>query len=94
MSLIVAALVFIVCLISVLVSSELLVRGLARLGIKLKLTEGLLGLLTALGADAPEISSAIASLLAGSADLGRGVVLGSNIFNLALLLGLGAVLAG
>ena len=94
MSLIVAVLIFIVCLISMLVSSEVLVRGLTRLGIKLKLTEGLLGLLTALGTDAPEISSAIASLLAGSADLGRGVVLGSNIFNLAMLLGLGAVLAG
>lgn len=32
--------------------------------------------------------------LAGSADLGRGVVLGSNIFNLAMLLGLSAVLTG
>jgi cation:H+ antiporter len=58
------------------------------------LTEGFLGLLTALGADAPEIASAIAALLAGAADLGRGVVLGSNLFNLAMLLGLSAVLTG
>jgi cation:H+ antiporter len=89
-----ALLVFLVCLMATLVSSEVLVRGLSVLGSKLHLTEGFLGLLTALGADAPEIASAIAALLAGAADLGRGVVLGSNLFNLAMLLGLSAVLAG
>ena len=94
MSVGIAVLVFLACLITTLVSSEALVRGLVVLGTKLKLTEGFLGLLTALGADAPEIASAIAALLAGAADLGRGVVLGSNLFNLAMLLGLSAVLAG
>ncbi len=94
MSVGIAVLVFLACLITTLVSSEVLVRGLAVLGTKLKLTEGFLGLLTALGADAPEIASAIASLFAGAADLGRGVVLGSNIFNLAMLLGLSAVITG
>src|SRR5207247_2660634 len=90
----IAVLVFLACLIPTLVSSEMLVRGLTVLGTKLTLTEGFLGLLTALGADAPEIASAIAALLAGAADLGRGVVLGSNLFNLAMLLGLSAVLSG
>ena len=94
MSVSIAILVFLACLIATLVSSEMLVRGLVALGTKLKLTEGFLGLLTALGADAPEIASAIAALLAGAADLGRGVVLGSNLFNLAMLLGLSAVLVG
>ncbi len=94
MSVGVAIFVFLACLITTLVSSEVLVRGLTVLGSKLTLTEGFLGLLTALGADAPEIASAIAALLAGAADLGRGVVLGSNLFNLAMLLGLSAVLAG
>jgi len=94
MSVGVAVLVFLACLITTLVSSEVLVRGLTVLGSKLTLTEGFLGLLTALGADAPEIASAIAALLAGAADLGRGVVLGSNLFNLAMLLGLSAILAG
>jgi len=94
MSVGIALLVFLACLIMTLVSSEVLVRGLVVLGTKLKLTEGFLGLLTALGADVPEIASAIASLLAGAADLGRGVVLGSNIFNLAILLGLSAVITG
>ncbi|HEX4713952.1 MAG TPA: hypothetical protein VH164_03400, partial [Ktedonobacteraceae bacterium] len=94
MSLGIAVLVFIICLIATLISSELLVRGLTVLGTKLNLTEGFLGLLTALGADAPEITAAIVALFAGAADLGRGVVLGSNLFNLAMLLGLSAVLAG
>jgi cation:H+ antiporter len=94
MSVSIAVLVFLACLIMTLVSSEVLVRGLTVLGTKLTLTEGFLGLLTALGADAPEIASAIAAILAGAADLGRSVVLGSNIFNLAMLLGLSAVLAG
>jgi cation:H+ antiporter len=94
MSVGIAVFVFLACLITTLVSSEVLVRGLTVLGSKLSLTEGFLGLLTALGADAPEIASAIAALLAGAADLGRGVVLGSNLFNLAMLLGLSAVLAG
>ncbi len=48
----------------------------------------------ALGADSPEISSAIVALLSNQRDLGVGIVLGSNLFNLAALLGLGAVIAG
>lgn len=90
----VAAILFLCCLAATLGASELLVRGLDRLGARLGLSEGLLGLLTALGADAPEIASALAALHAGARDVGVGVVLGSNIFNLAALLGLGAVLAG
>lgn len=89
-----ALIIFAACLVVTLGASEALVRGLDRLGARLGLSEGLLGLLTALGADAPEIASALAALHAGARDVGLGVVLGSNIFNLAALLGLGAVLAG
>ena len=77
-----------------LLSSEFLVRGLGRLGAKLGLAAGLLGLLTALGADGPEISSAITALLSGAKDVGLGVILGSNLFNLAALLGLSGMVAG
>lgn len=75
-------------------ASEVLVRGFSRLGARLGLAAGLVGLLTALGADAPEISSAIVALLAGAKDVGLGVILGSNLFNLAALLGLSSVIAG
>ena len=75
-------------------ATEVLVNGLGRLGGKLGLAAGLLGLLVALGADAPEISSAITALLSGAKDVGLGVILGSNLFNLAAVLGLSAVIAG
>ena len=75
-------------------SSLVLARNLDRVGVRLRITDGLLGILTALGADSPEISTAAIAVLSGRGDLGVGVVLGSNVFNLAALLGLSAVLAG
>ena len=54
----------------------------------------LVGFLVALGADGPEVTSAIVAMGKGSSDVGLGVILGSNIFNLAGLLGLAAVVAG
>ncbi len=86
--------VFVLCLSLTLGASDVLVRGLDSLGTRLTLSDGLLGLLTALGADAPEISSAVAAIRAGKPDVGLGVVLGSNLFNLAALLGVSALLAG
>ena len=77
-----------------LAASELLARGLTRLGTKLGFSEGLIGLLAALGADSPELSSAVVAILAGAANVGVGVVVGSNLFNLAALLGLSAIVAG
>ena len=78
----------------VLFASVRLTHGLDRLGELLGLSEGLLGLLTALGANAPEIAAAVTALVAGAHDVGYGLVLGSNLFNLAGLLGLSAVLIG
>ena len=37
-------------------------------------------MVTALGADAPEIASAVAAVVAGHQDTGVGVVVGSNVF--------------
>ena len=54
----------------------------------------MLGLLTALAADAPEVSSAVAALIKGNHDVGVGVVVGSNVFNLAAMVGLSAILCG
>ncbi|HXE55892.1 MAG TPA: hypothetical protein VN541_22900, partial [Tepidisphaeraceae bacterium] len=65
-----------------------------KIGHRLRLTEALLGLITALGADAPEISSAITAVVAGKHDAGVGVLLGASILNIAALLGLSAVVAG
>jgi Ca2+/Na+ antiporter len=74
-------------------ASWLLVWRLERLGERLGLSEALLGLVAALAADAPEITAAATALLHNQPNVGAGVVLGSCPFNLAALLGLGAVVA-
>lgn len=86
--------VFAASVLLVLVSSAVLSTALERVGAWLRFSAGLLGLLTALGADSPEISSALTALQSGHHDLGLGVVFGSNLFNLAALLGLSAITAG
>ena len=77
-----------------LAASALLVVRIERVGARLGLTEAALGLVTALAANAPEITSAVTALSGGQRDIGVGVILGSNVFNLAALLGLGAIVAG
>ncbi|HEY2314545.1 MAG TPA: hypothetical protein VGH96_13100 [Streptosporangiaceae bacterium] len=77
-----------------LATSWLLVSRLERIGERLGMSEALLGIVAALAADAPEITAAVTALSSHQQSVGAGVVLGSNVFNLAALLGLGAVVAG
>ena len=88
------SLIFVACIAAMSWASVRLTRALERIGAHLKFSDALLGIVVASGADAPEISSAVAALLAQQHEVGYGVVLGSNIFNLAGLLGLSAVVAG
>ena len=89
-----AAAVFMVAAALSLCASAVLVVRLERVGARLGLSEALLGLVAALAADTPEVTSAVTALAHGQHDVGTGVVLGSNVFNLAALIGLGAVVAG
>jgi len=89
-----AAPLFVASIALMLLASAVFARRLDHMGLRLGLPEALLGLLTALAADAPEVSSAIAALLQGKHDLAVGVVVGSNAFNLAAMLGVSAVVAG
>ena len=75
-------------------ASWVLVSRLERLGARFGLSEALLGMLVALAADSPEITTAITALGGHHTQTGTGVVIGSNVFNLAALLGVAAVLAG
>ncbi len=75
-------------------ASYLVVTRLERIGERLGLSEGLLGVLAALAGDAPEITAAVTALAQHQNKVGAGVIIGSNVFNLAALLGLGAVVAG
>ena len=88
------ALVFIAGVLASLAASAVLVVRLERLGARFGAPEAMLGLVTALAADSPEISTSLAALTRGQHDVGVGVVLGSNVFNLAALLGLSALVAG
>ena len=85
---------FVASLAVTLAAAGFFARRLDRVGLRLGLPETLLGLLTAVAADAPEVSSAIAALLKGEHSAGVGVVIGSNVFNLAAMIGLSAILAG
>jgi cation:H+ antiporter len=76
-----------------LATSWLLVTRLERVGERLGLSEALLGMVAALAADSPEITSAVSAMASHQQRIGAGVVIGSNVFNLAALLGLGAVVA-
>jgi cation:H+ antiporter len=77
-----------------LAASVLLVSRLERVGERLGLSEALLGLVAALAADGPEITSSITAIVHGQGTVGVGIALGSNVFNLAALLGLSAIVAG
>jgi cation:H+ antiporter len=85
---------FLVSLVVTLAAAQLFARRLDRLGVRFGFPEALIGLLTALAADGPEISSALFALAKGAHDVGVGVLVGSNGFNLAAMIGLSALLAG
>lgn len=72
----------------------LLVSRLERVAGGFGFTEALLGMVAALAADAPEITASVSAMASNEAHIGAGVVIGSNVFNLAALLGLSAVVAG
>lgn len=74
-----------------LAASAVFAGRLDHMGMRLGLPETLLGLLTALAADAPELSSAITALVEHRRAVAIGVVVGSNAFNIAAMLGLSAV---
>jgi cation:H+ antiporter len=75
-------------------TSWVLVSRLERVAERLGLSEALLGMVAALAADAPEITASVTAVAHHQRAVGAGVTIGSNIFNLAALLGLGAVVAG
>lgn len=85
---------FLASLALTLAATVVFARELDRCSESLGLSEGLHGILTALGADAPEIATAVVALASSRSKIGVGVVIGSNVFNLAALLGLSAVVAG
>jgi len=81
-------------LVTLVAGGELLVRGASRLAIKLHISPLVVGLtIVAFGTSAPELLISVRSALEGSPDLAMGNVVGSNICNLALVLGVAALVS-
>lgn len=76
-----------------LVGAEGLVRGASRLAITVGVSPLVVGLtVVAFGTSAPELAVSVSSAIAGDADIGVGNVVGSNVFNVLLILGLAATI--
>ena len=72
---------------------EWLVRGALSIALRLRLSPLVVGLtIVAFGTSAPELFISVQAALEGSPDLAMGNVIGSNICNLALVLGITAVI--
>lgn len=87
-------LAFGVSIVVVLSASDRLVIAVEAAGDRYHWPPGLVGLLAAAGADGPEVSSSLFAMLAGAHDVSLGVIVGSNLFNLAALLGVPILLVG
>ncbi|WKN44430.1 calcium/sodium antiporter [Tunicatimonas pelagia] len=75
-------------LIVLIAGGEFLVRGSASIALRLKISPLVVGLtVVAFGTSAPELFISVQSALSGSPDIAMGNVIGSNICNLALVLG-------
>ncbi|MCA6078156.1 calcium/sodium antiporter [Fulvivirga sedimenti] len=80
-------------LIILILGGELLVRGSSSIALKAKISPLVVGLtIVAFGTSAPELLISVKAALAGSPDMTMGNVVGSNICNLALVLGLTALI--
>ncbi|MBI2373353.1 MAG: calcium/sodium antiporter [Deltaproteobacteria bacterium] len=71
---------------------ELLVRGASKLAISTGLSPLVVGLtVVAFGTSAPELAVSVQAVVEGQTDIAMGNVVGSNVFNVLVLLGLSAL---
>ncbi len=87
-------LIFIISFGLLIAGAEMLVRGAARLAAAIGIPPLIIGLtVVAFGTSSPELAVGVRASLAGQADLSLGNVVGSNIVNILLILGISAVIA-
>ena len=87
-------LILIGSLILLVAGAELLVKGASTLAAILGISPLIIGLtIVAYGTSAPEMAVSVMSSFAGRADLAVGNAVGSNIFNILLILGLSSLVA-
>lgn len=82
-------------MILVIKSADVFVDNLIEIGSALGISQIILGVTaSAMGTSLPEFGSALIASLSGSVDIGVGTVIGSNIWNIAGILGISATVAG
>jgi cation:H+ antiporter len=85
---------FVIGLVALVAGAEILVRGASRLATSLGVSPLVVGLtVVAFGTSAPELAVGVSSAMAGQPDIALGNVVGSNIANILLVLGLAAMIA-
>lgn len=85
---------FVLGLVALIVGAELLVRGASNLAAAAGVSALVIGLtVVAFGTSAPELAVSVASAYEGEAEIAIGNVVGSNIANVLLILGLSALVA-
>tara|TARA_R110002049_G_scaffold33716_5_gene110963 strand:+ start:1362 stop:2429 length:1068 start_codon:yes stop_codon:yes gene_type:complete len=87
------ALMFLAGLAALVLGAELLVRGAARLAAGFGISPLVIGLtIVAMGTSSPEMAVSVGAALEGESAIAVGNVVGSNIFNVLVILGLSALI--
>ena len=85
-------LLFVGGLVALIAGAEALVRGASRLALAFGVSPLVIGLtIVAFGTSSPETAVSVGAVLSGSNDIAVGSVVGSNIFNVLVILGLSAL---
>lgn len=80
-------------LVALIVGADLMVRGAVWIALRAGLSKMVVGLtLVAFGTSAPELVVALTSAMRGQADTALGTVLGSNLANIGLIIGISAAI--
>ena len=86
-------LMFFLGLVVLVIGADVMVRGASRLAVSFGVSPLVVGLtVVAFGTSAPEMAVSVGSALAGTPDLAIGNVVGSNIANVLLILGISALI--
>jgi cation:H+ antiporter len=86
-------LLFLLGLAALVGGASLLVRGASKLALSAGITPLVVGLtIVAFGTSAPEVAVSVGAVLDGKTDLAIGNVVGSNVFNVLLILGVSALI--
>lgn len=89
-----STLILLIGLATLIAGGDFLVKGSSSIALRLKISPLVVGLtVVAFGTSVPELLISVKSALTGSPDLAMGNVIGSNICNLALILGIASIIS-